>query len=65
MVVDGVHYKVVWKKFIVGSSFFIPCIHTKIAKKEVKETMRILGMKVVMKLVIENEIRGLRIWRVR
>jgi hypothetical protein len=65
MVVDGIHHKVVWKKFVVGSSFFVPCIHTEICKRDVKETMDTLQMKVVMKLVIEDGIRGLRIWRVK
>ena len=65
MVVDGVTYEVNWKRFAVGASFFIPCIHAQQAKDEVKGLVRRFGFKVVMKVVIEDGIRGLRIWRVR
>ena len=65
MVVDGVTHEVNWRKFVVGTSFFIPCIHAFEAREDVKKIMRRLGFKVAMKLVIEDGIRGLRVWRVR
>ena len=35
------------------------------AKEEIKTVTRRLGYKVVMKLVIEEGVRGLRVWRIR
>lgn len=65
MVVDGVTYNVNWRKFAVGASFFIPCIHAQQSREDVRKLTRRLGFRVVMKVVIEDGIRGLRIWRVR
>lgn len=65
MVVDGITYNVNWRKFAVGASFFIPCIHAQEAREDVRKLTRRLGFRVAIKLVIEDGIRGLRIWRVR
>ena len=65
MVVDGVTYTVNWRKFCINSSFFVPCIHAYQAKEDVKQISRRLGFKVVSKVVIEDGIRGLRVWRVK
>jgi pyruvate carboxylase len=65
MVVDGVTHEVNWRKFEVGASFFIPCIHAPEAREDVKKVTRRLGFKVMMKVVIEGGIRGLRVWRIR
>jgi len=65
MVVDGVLYEVDWRGFVVGASFFIPCIHAQEAREDVKKITQRLGFRVTMKVVIEDGIRGLRIWRIR
>lgn len=65
MQVDGVTYKVLWKKFTIGASFFIPCIHKELSKTQIRNMTRELGFTVVMKLVIEDGVRGLRVWRVK
>jgi len=49
----------------MGASFFIPCIHAQQAKEDVRTVARRLGLKVVSKVVIEDGIRGLRIWRIQ
>jgi hypothetical protein len=65
MLIDGVSYEINWRGFKLGASFFVPCIHKDTAKEEIKTVTRRLGYKVVMKLVIEEGIRGLRVWRIR
>lgn len=65
MVVDGINYEVNWRKFAVGASFFVPCIHAEQAKEDVQQAVRRFKFKVVTKVVIENRIRGLRVWRVK
>lgn len=63
MRVDGVSYTIDWMEFTVGSSFFIPCLSIEEGTRRVKRKMDRLGYPVVIKSVIENEIRGLRVWR--
>jgi hypothetical protein len=63
MLVDRVSYDVKWKKFRRGYSIFIPCLNCANAKLELLGTTNRLKIKVLTKVVIENGIRGLRIWR--
>jgi hypothetical protein len=65
MIVNGVAYNVLWARFKVGTSLFLPCLKAEEARQEVIEVTSRLGFKVQMKLVVEEGIRGLRVWRVR
>jgi hypothetical protein len=65
MRVNQLSYNVDWTKFKVGWSFFIPCLRTEEGKQEVLAVTNRFGYKVAIKVVIENGVRGLRIWRVR
>ena len=65
MKVEGVHYEINWAKFRYGTSIFIPCLDPKRAREEeIEPVLRRLRMNVVMKVTIEEGVRGLRIWRV-
>ena len=64
MQVEKVSYQINWKAFRRGTSIFIPCLDPVHAKREVNLVMQRLRFKVVMKPVVEDSIRGLRIWRV-
>tara|TARA_R110000824_G_scaffold18575_1_gene73357 strand:+ start:478 stop:672 length:195 start_codon:yes stop_codon:yes gene_type:complete len=64
MRVENIDYNIVWKAFTPGTSFFIPCLTPKSAKKEIRPTLKRLEIEVVMKVVIEEGVRGLRVWRV-
>jgi len=55
----------VWEKFGVGTSFFIPCLDVHEARAKVKEVAKRLGYKVLTKQVVEENIKGLRVWRVK
>ena len=63
MIVEGVHYAIDWENFTIGSSFFIPCVDDVQARERIETKMRRLRYYVIIKLVIEDGIRGLRVWR--
>lgn len=64
MVIDGIAYEINWPEFTVGSSFFVPCIHDEEGRARIEAKMRRLGYRVIIKIVIEDDIRGLRVWRI-
>lgn len=64
MKIETVLYQINWKKFKVGYSFFVPCIDTEAARKTVAQVTRRLKMKTISKVVIEDGVKGLRVWRV-
>ncbi len=61
--VDGVKYRVNWDAFTNGRSVFIPCLKCAQLKKDVKQLARKLRYKIVMKVLVQDNVRGLRIWR--
>jgi hypothetical protein len=64
MLVEKVSYRVNWKKLKKGYSFFVPCLDPENAKKEILCTTQRLRYNILTKVVIEDGIRGLRVWRV-
>jgi hypothetical protein len=64
MRVEKVSYQIDWRKFKRGTSFFIPCLNPKESKQEILRTTNRLKIPVLTKVVIEEGIRGLRVWRV-
>jgi len=65
MRINEINYNIDWRKFKVGWSFFVPCLKIEENKKVVVSTTKRLGFKVVIKSVIEEGIKGLRIWRIK
>jgi hypothetical protein len=59
-----VTYQIDWSKFRRGYSFFVPCIDEKAARETIATICRRLKMTTVTKVVIEDGIKGLRVWRV-
>jgi hypothetical protein len=64
MRVEKVSYQINWKTFRRGTSFFIPCLDPRPAKKAIREATRRLKYNTLMKVVIEEGIRGVRVWRI-
>jgi hypothetical protein len=64
MRVEEIDYIVDWKQFKPGYSFFIPCLAVRNAKREVRRVARDHKLKLFFKGVIEDGVRGLRVWRV-
>jgi hypothetical protein len=65
MRIEGITYQLCWQDFTVGSSFFVPCLNDTAARKLIEFKMSRLGYAVIVKLVIEDGIRGLRVWRIK
>ena len=63
MKLSGVNYDISWKKFRRGTSFMVPCLDPKATKAELGITLKRLKINVFIKVVIEEGIRGLRVWR--
>ncbi len=63
MKIETVHYQINWAKFRRGYSFFIPCINVKEAREELRRVTKRLDISIVTKVVIEDGVKGLRIWR--
>jgi hypothetical protein len=52
-----------WTKFKPYASFFIPCLNVKDMKRQIKAECKRMRFKVLIKVVTENRIRGVRVWR--
>jgi hypothetical protein len=63
MQVEKVNYDINWKAFKRGYSFFIPCLDPVRARREVREITERLRLTILIKVVIVEGVRGLRIWR--
>lgn len=64
MLVEKISYNVNWKNFKVGYSIFVPCLDPDAAKKDILRVTKRLKMEVIFKVVIEDGVKGLRIWRI-
>ena len=56
--------KIPWESIEPGMSFFLPCLDTENATKQLTWEAGRLGYTVICKQVIENNRYGLRCWRV-
>lgn len=64
MKIETVSYQIDWKKFRKGYSFFVPCIDVKAARKNLATVTKRLKIQILTQVVIEDGIKGLRVWRV-
>jgi hypothetical protein len=64
MLVERISYNVNWRNFKTGYSIFIPCLNSDVAKKDILRVTKRLKMEVLFKVVIEEGVKGLRIWRI-
>jgi len=63
MLIEGVTYEINWRGFKKGTSVFFPCLDPDRAKAQLMVVTERLRVKVLIKTVIEEGIRGLRVWR--
>jgi hypothetical protein len=63
MILEGVHYEIDWRGFKKGTSLFFPCLDPERARETLYATTERIGIKVLTKVVIEDKIMGLRVWR--
>ena len=60
---DGICITVNWDKMVIGASIFVPCINTQRAKEQVVKLCKGRRWQATIKIVIENDKLGIRIWR--
>ena len=60
---DGVRIVVKWDDMVVGASVFIPCVNTEEAMRQAAKIVVGKGYETEARVVIEDEILGVRIWR--
>jgi hypothetical protein len=63
MIIEGVFYEVDWRKFKKGRSIFLPCLDQERAQTQLIGVTDRLNINILIKFVIEDGIRGLRVWR--
>lgn len=52
-----------WTRFKPYASFFIPCLDVQDMIRQVKAECKRLKYRVIIKVVTEKRIRGIRVWR--
>lgn len=62
---EGAEFVLDWDEFKVDSSVFIPTYNTEKLKKEFTELAKKKRMRVISRIVVEDDMYGLRFWRVR
>lgn len=62
--VEGVQVEIAWGEFIIGSSFFVPCINAQAVMGHVIPSAASFGMKIKARARVENGMWGVRVWRV-
>ena len=60
---NGVDYQIRWAEFQPGSSMFIPAIDIDSAVAAIKKESERLEFEFVYKVVVEDDIQGIRVWR--
>ncbi len=63
MLTNGTDYDIDWPDFKPGSSIFIPAVDTKAAIDAIKREATRLEFQYVYKVVVEDNIKGVRVWR--
>lgn len=63
MLTNGVDYQIKWPEFTPGTSIFIPAVDTKAAIAAIKRESSRLEFEFVHKIVVEDGIIGIRVWR--
>lgn len=63
MLTNGTDYEIDWPEFKPGSSIFIPAVDTKAAIDAIKREATRLEFQYVYKVVVEDNIKGVRVWR--
>ena len=63
MLTNGTDYQIDWPNFEPGTSIFIPAVDIESAIKAIQKESERLEFKYVHKVVIENEVQGVRVGR--
>ena len=64
METHGIQINLQWDLFQIRTSFFVPGIDRQGLEKRIRREMHRLAIRVVTRQVIENDILGVRVWRI-
>jgi hypothetical protein len=63
--IEGIQVQIEWRKFRIGTSFFLPCIaHGQVARG-ISQHAANRGFKIKIIPRIENGMWGIRVWRTK
>ena len=63
MLTNGTDYQILWSEFKPGSSIFLPAIDTDAAVAAITKESERVEFEFVHKVVIEDNVKGIRVWR--
>jgi DNA helicase IV len=61
---NGVPVIIQWRKFVIGSSFYIPTLMPDELKEQIRKEAVRRRMKVKMRFCVEGNTQGIRVWRI-
>ena len=62
---EGVPVVVEWHKFVVGSSFYIPCLDRLALADKIVTAAAERNLRVKYRLTLEKGTQGVRFWRIK
>ena len=62
---DRVPVVIEWHKFVVGSSFYIPCLDRRTLAENIKIAAKERNMRVKYRFTLERGTQGVRFWRIK
>lgn len=65
MLINNVEVEVVWENFVVGSSFFVPCMYPEKGLKDIEKELEFKAFDFCPMIRVEDGVLGIRVWRVR
>jgi hypothetical protein len=63
--IEGIQVQIEWRKFRLGSSFFLPCINHGRMERSIIQRAENRGFRVKVIPRIENGMWGIRVWRIK
>lgn len=63
MLTNETDYLIDWPEFKPGCSIFLPAVDTKAASAAVRQESKRLKFSYVLKVVVEDGVKGVRVWR--
>jgi hypothetical protein len=63
--IHTIEFEIDWDAFRLYASFFIPALNWRQAKEIVTKEAEKRGFQVVVRISVENDIQGIRVWRVQ
>jgi len=62
---DGIRIVIDWEKFVVGTSVFVPCLDVRQAMADIADASGIPKANLAKRVCIEQDMYGVRVWRIR